>query len=331
MPEVFNFTARATAASGAFADRAFSITVNNSLIQRLLAVGLSGSARSLGAGQPWVNIPGVKGDSADYGDRWLVWDNVAGVLWRSPDAINFTSITPALPGAFSQISHLRWRAGAWWALGFDGANNIVVLTSVNGGATWTEAGAALPATFAASFERSEAGVSIIANEANWYHRVSDAAAWVAVKAFDVAGVGKYQIAHLNGVWFGPARVANTPGLARSADGAAWFDQSNPSVLSLGYYRGAAYANGVVLAHSYADTMMGYTTDAGQTLQPISPALPAASTSFNTERPIVSQGGRFVFLGPGGQTYLLNTVTAPATTQNLPAAMGAATCLAVRLS
>ncbi len=329
MPETFNFTARATAASGAFADRAFSITVNNSLIQRLLAVGASGAARSLGAGQPWVFIPGVKGNSADYGDRWLVWDQTAGVMWSAPDLINWGSFVPTFPSGYSTLGFLRWRAGAWWAVGYDGSA-MSVMTSVNGGQTWTLVGGPQPATFVASFERSEAGVSVIANEANWYHRANDAAAWVAVKAFDVAGVGKYQIAHLNGVWFGPARVASIPGLARSADGAAWFDQSNPTVLTLGYYRGTAYANGVVLAYSYADTMMGYTTDAGQTLQPISPALPAASTIFNTERPIVSQGGRFVFLGAGGNTYLINSVTGPSTTQALPAAMGAASCLAVRL-
>ncbi|KJV10556.1 hypothetical protein VZ95_04010 [Elstera litoralis] len=109
MPEVYNFTARATAASGAFADRNFSITVNNNLIQRLLAIGQSGVARSTGAG-PWVLVPGVKGDSGDWGDRWLVWDQAAGVMWESPDGINFTSFVPVFPAGYTRLGFfaLAW-------------------------------------------------------------------------------------------------------------------------------------------------------------------------------------------------------------------------------
>lgn len=299
MPEVFNFTARATAASGAFADRGFSITVNNSIIQRMVAVSQGGAARALAGGNPWVNIPGVKGDSVAWGDRWLVWDGLDGVMWRSPDTINWISLTPTLPGGYTTLSHMRWRAGAWWALGGTGAA-IGVLTSTDGGQTWTLVGAAQAATFAASFERSEAGASIIANESDWYYRANDAAPWVAVKTFGASGA-KFQIAHLNGIWFGPSSLAVSPGVARSVDGSAWFDQSNASVLTAGYYRGFAYVNGSVVAHCYADPLTGYTTDAGLTVSATA-ALPAASDAFNTDSPIVAQAGRVVMIGGAGRTF-----------------------------
>ena len=327
MPEVFNLTARATAASGAFADRNFSITVNNSIIQRLLAVGPSGAARSLGAGQPWVLIPGITGDSGDFGDRWLVWDQTAGLMRASPDLINWSSFVPTLPAGFTTLGFLRWRTGAWWCVGWDGAA-LAVLKSTDGGQSWSVQGATVPAGVAAlSFERSAAGASIIATETEWHFRASDGVAWAVART--TGHSYKFQIAHLNGIWFAPASQASHPGMARSTDGSTWFDQSNASVLTSGYYRGAAYANGVVLAHAYADTQAAYTTDAGLTFQAITTPYPAAPGAYQAERPIVAQGGRFVLLGPSGSTYLLNNVTLPSAAQALPAPLGVPACLAVR--
>jgi hypothetical protein len=327
MPEVFNFTARATAASGAFADRNFSITVNNSIIQRLLAVGPSGAARSLGAGQPWTLIPGITGDSADFGDRWLVWDQTAGVMRASPDAINWSSFVPTLPSGYTTLGYLRWRAGAWWCVGWDGAA-LAVLKSTDSGQSWAVQGATIPSTAdSLSFERSEAGASIIATGTEWHFRASDGAAWTVART--TGHSYKFQIAHLNGIWFAPASQASHPGMARSTDGSTWFDQSNASVLTSGYYRGAAYANGVLLAHAYSDTQAGYTTDSGLTFQALTTPYPAAPWAYQAERPIVAQGGRFVLLGPGGSTYLLNAVTGPSSMQALPAPLSVPACLAVR--
>lgn len=314
MAITYNFTARATDGLGAFADRAFSITVNNSIIQRLVVVGQGGAARALASGTPWTAIPGVKGDSVAWGDRWLIWDQVAGVMWRSNDAIDWASVTPTLPGGYTTLSHMRWRAGAWWALGGTGSV-IGVLTSTNGGQTWTLAGATQSATFAASFERTETGESIVANEANWYYRANDAAAWAAVKTFDPES-NKIQIAYLNGIWFGPSSVASSPGFARSVDGSTWFSQNNASVLTFGYYRGFAYINGAVVGHTYADALSGYTIDAGITVQATS-ALPAASAALNTDCPIVSQGGRVVMLGDGGRTFSANSATTAWSDQTIP--------------
>lgn len=326
MPTIYNFTARATAASGAFADRAFSITVSNTQINRLLAVGQSGAARALNSLTPWVLIPGVKGDSAAYGDRWLIWDQVAGVMWTSPDAINFTSFVPTLPVGYTTLGFLRWRAGAWWAVGSTGSA-VAVLTSANGGATWTVAGATIAAAAAYSFERSEAGASIIATNAEWHYRASDGAAWSLARSVN-AESRRFQIAHINGIWFGPSSVGPTPGLSRSADGSSWFDQTNMSVLTGGAYSGAAYSNGYVVAATYLETIAGSTIDAGLTVQ-ASSTLPAATSVYDIECPIVCSQGRFVMLGDSGRTFSANTPSSSWTAQNLPAGVAGQLTLAAR--
>jgi hypothetical protein len=234
---------------------------------------------------------------------------------------------PTLPSGYTTLGFLRWRGGAWWCVGWDGTA-LAVLKSTDSGQSWAVQGATVPASAAAlSFERSEAGASIIATGSEWHYRASDGAAWTVART--TVQTYKFQIAHLNGVWFGPASTAPGAKMARSPDGATWFDQSNASVLTPGYYRGAAYANGIVLAHSYFDTQAGYTTDAGLTFQAITTPYPAASEAYQAERPIVSQGGRFALLGPSTSTYLLNAVTGPSSTQALPAPLSAPACLAVR--
>ena len=326
MPTTYNFTARATDGLGAFADHAFSITVNNTQINRLLAVGQSGAARALNSLTPWVLIPGVKGDSAAYGDRWLIWDQVAGVMWRSADAINWASITPTLPGGYTSLGFLRWRAGAWWAVGGTGSA-VAVLTSTNGGASWTVAGATITDTAAYSFERSEAGASIIATNTEWHYRASDGAAWTVARSF-AAISRRIQIAHLNGIWFGASSIAASPGLARSSDGLSWFDQTNASVLTSGYYTGAAYGNGYVVAATYLESIAGSTIDAGLTVQ-ASAALPAATGVFDTECPIVNVQGRFVMLGDAERTFAANTPAGPWNASNLPAGLTGNLMLAAR--
>ncbi len=329
MPEVFNFTARATAASGAFADRDFSITVSNTQINRLLAVGQTGAARAVNANNPWVLIPGVKGDSAAYGDRWLIWDQAAAVLWTSPDAINFTSFVPTLPDDYAYLGFLRWRDGAWWAVATADRTTHwehAEVTSTDGGATWAIIGAVLTVNaFAYSYERSEAGAAIIATLSEWHFRADDGSPWGVVRT--TARSSRFQIAHLNGIWFGPASEAPAPGLARSVDGAGWFVQTNATVLGIGYYLGAAYGNGNVIACAYGEALAGYSTDAGLTVQ-ASGALPAGSALYDTECPVVCQQGRFVMIGDAGRTFAANTPAGPWAASALPAGL-AASSLAVR--
>ncbi|KJV10557.1 hypothetical protein VZ95_04015 [Elstera litoralis] len=187
-------------------------------------------------------------------------------------------------------------------------------------------GTILSPTLGLSFERSEAGASILATGAEWYYRASDADAWAVVRT---VGIGsRFQIAHLNGVWFGPASDSYLPGLARSVDGETWFTQSNPSVLTSGYYRGFAYTNGTVIGQAYYDGVAGYTLDAGLTVQATA-ALPGFSGGYDVERPIVSQGGRTYMIGASGEIYVITAVAATASAQALPAPLGVPSCLAVR--
>lgn len=327
MPETFVFTARATAASGAYADREFSISVSNTLVDRLIAVGQAGTARALNANSPWVAIPGVKGDSAAYGDQWLIWDQTPATLWRSGDAIDWTAITPALPAGYIRLGFLRWREGAWWAIASDGSR-IAVVTSTDGGASWSIVGdTVIDAAPGVSYERSEDGASIIATATEWHFRASDADAWAIVKSFASNGY-RFQIAHLNGIWFGPNDTDANGLLARSTDGETWFAQSNPTILvGGGYYRGMAWGNGNLLALAYPEALITYSTDAGLTVQ-AGTALPAVTGVLDSECPIVCQHGRFVMLGDIGRTFLGNTPAGPWIATDLPAGHNPAT-LAVR--
>lgn len=319
MPETFNFTARATAASGAFADRDFSITVSNTQINRLLAVGPSGAARALNSNNPWIAIPGVKGDSAAYGDRWLIWEQAAGVLWTSPDAINFTSFAPTLPDSYSRLGFLRWRNGAWWAVASADRTSQwehAEVTSIDGGATWSIVGATIvDPSLVFSFERSETGASILALATEWYFRTDDGSPWSMVRATGQSY--RFQIAHLNGMWFGPDTMSPNSLMARSVDGVGWFAQTNTTVLTYGgYYRGIAYSNGRLIACAYTEPQTGYSTDGGLTMQ-TGAELPAACNSYDTECPIVSDQGRFVMIGDPGRTFAANTPAGPWTASSLP--------------
>lgn len=327
MSTIYNFTARATDGLGAFADRAFSITVSNTQINRLLAVGQSGAARALDSTSPWVLIPGVKGDSAAYGDRWLIWDQTAGVMWRSADAINWASITPTLPGGYTTLRFLRWRSGAWWGIASNGAA-IGVVTSTNGGASWTLAGATISGTGAGlSFERSEAGASIVATATEWHYRSGDGAAWTVART--TSQPYRFQIAHLNGIWFGPDSAAANGLSARSTDGVSWFAQTNPTVLtSGGRYLGFSYGNGYAIGYAYFENIGGSTIDAGLTVQSTA-TLPASTVTFDVECPIVAVMGRFVMLGDEGRTFAATTPTGSWSATNLPAAMTGQLSLAVR--
>lgn len=323
MPEVFNFTARATAASGAFADRDFSITVSNTQINRLLAVSPSGVARALNSTSPWVLVPGVRGDSAAYGDRWLIWEQAAGILWTSPDAINFTNFVPTLPAGYSRLGFLRWRDGAWWAVASADRSSQwehAVATSVDGGVTWGLIGATITdPSLVFSFERSEAGESILATAMEWRFRSDDGDAWSIAKAFNSFGY-RFQIAHLNGMWFGPDTMLPNSLMARSVDGVGWFSQTNSTALiSGGYYRGMAYSNGHLVACGYTEAVTGYSTDAALTVQ-TGAALPAACNSYDTECPIVGEQGRFVMIGDTGRTFAATTPAGPWTASSLPGGM-----------
>ena len=98
----YNFTIRATDNTGAFADRAFNLTVNNTSIERFVAVGTGGLIHSRD-GQNWTTEAGLDGSFVAYGNgNWAVIPSNTGqtgndgTTWTfnlrsSPDAINWST------------------------------------------------------------------------------------------------------------------------------------------------------------------------------------------------------------------------------------------------
>lgn len=92
----YNFSVRATDNLGAYADRAFDITVNNTSIERFVAVGSLGLAHSRD-GIKWTYEASLSGNYVSYGNgSWVIC--TGGLTVRtSPDAVNWTTYTMALP------------------------------------------------------------------------------------------------------------------------------------------------------------------------------------------------------------------------------------------
>lgn len=95
----YNFSVRATDNLGAFADRAFDITVNNTSIERFVAVGQNGLAHSQD-GDAWTYEAGLFGTYCAYGNgQWAVVSGNNVEMRTSPDAINWTTYPATFPAA----------------------------------------------------------------------------------------------------------------------------------------------------------------------------------------------------------------------------------------
>lgn len=103
----YNFTIRATDTAGAFADRTFSINVNNTTLDRFVVVGSNGLARSVD-GVTWKTEPGRSGTGVVYGNgRWVVYNAsdsaTTKTIHTSPDGVNWSTlslVSSASTGAF---------------------------------------------------------------------------------------------------------------------------------------------------------------------------------------------------------------------------------------
>lgn len=140
----YNFTIRATDTAGAFADRTFSINVNNTTLDRFVVVGTSGLARSVD-GITWKNEPGRSGTGVTYGNgRWVVYkgdDSVSTkTLHTSPDGVNWSTLsltsTANSTGSFNILglkngaqgfSCVKYVNNRWVAFTYN--NNAVASTS----------------------------------------------------------------------------------------------------------------------------------------------------------------------------------------------------------
>lgn len=132
----YNFTVRATDNLGAYADRAFSITVNNTNIDRFVVVGSTGLCHGAD-GVTWTVEAGQSGFGATFGNgKWVVYGLYAATgaaatalnIRTSPDAYNWTTVATGIPATSTvtilgstytatnyDITLLRFMNGAWSA------------------------------------------------------------------------------------------------------------------------------------------------------------------------------------------------------------------------
>ena len=109
----YNFTVRATDNLGAYADREFSLDVNNTDISRFVVVGSTGLAHST-TGATWTTEAGLSGTGVTFGGgKWVVWTGLtSNVIRTSGDAISWTTANTVFTGKPNDIFHTQTEATA---------------------------------------------------------------------------------------------------------------------------------------------------------------------------------------------------------------------------
>lgn len=115
----YNFTVRATDNTGSFTDKNFAITVNNTQVDRFVAVGQNYIARSKD-GVNWfydilTSAPSFTGIT--WGNnQWVAYSVNSRTYYTSPDAMNWTAVTSTIDnniGGNWGFSTIRYRGGRW--------------------------------------------------------------------------------------------------------------------------------------------------------------------------------------------------------------------------
>lgn len=136
----YNFTVRATDNSGSFADRAFSMTVNNTQVDRFVGITNLGIIRSKD-GLTWDREDAVTPRGVTFGDgRWIGYHRTKRSIWSSPDAMNWVETPPSFDkvrnGATigNYFTRIKYRGGKWWGFIITTSSNSYfydVYTSTN--------------------------------------------------------------------------------------------------------------------------------------------------------------------------------------------------------
>lgn len=96
----FNFTVRATDSDGAYADRNFGITINNTRVERYMVTDATNAYTSPDLVN-WTTRNASGGNDCIYGNNmWLINNMAAGtfanwIIRKSPDGVNYTNVTSA--------------------------------------------------------------------------------------------------------------------------------------------------------------------------------------------------------------------------------------------
>ncbi|RYE96537.1 MAG: hypothetical protein EOO77_40780 [Oxalobacteraceae bacterium] len=166
----YNFTIRATDNAGAYSDRAFNLTVNNTIYDRFIAVGNTGLIRSPDS-VTWTYESGLTGTAVIYGGgRWLVYNASSSNLTMrtSADGTSWSTYTPTFSGAGATINvmwAIKYRNGAWVGIFGSTSNSTLWEYSSPDGAAWTQVTSLGAYGAMTDFDYDAAGTLLIYNNA----------------------------------------------------------------------------------------------------------------------------------------------------------------------
>lgn len=283
----YPFTIRAVDSAGAYTDRNFSITVNNTSIDRFVIGTSTGIWRSpTGLASTWNNEAIGQVTGVDYGNGyWLAWNNNNVTTWGqvrySPDAINWSSVTPSLsstPSGYTnsqQCTRIKYRKGEWHAFVslWNGSNWRLAEYVSSDMLTWTYTRDVL-VPFSQATNLTDIGVDDVE-----YDATSDT--WVAIAKTQSAnpangaiysrtGSGNWtsrqsltgyprsgSVLFLNGMWLAIAgSVGATQTVYTSVDATNWTARSVTGTANQGIV-GGVYSNGRVIPHYEYAVASGY--------------------------------------------------------------------------
>ena len=139
MATTFNFTVRAEDDQGAFADRDFSISVKNTVVDRYMVVDATDAYTSPDM-VTWTKRIGQGGTSVQYGGgKWMVPYGTTWTYRLSTDGVNFVNITPSFvnPKTTSTVSSATflhppmWNGSHWWA-SVNASGKFILIKSADG-------------------------------------------------------------------------------------------------------------------------------------------------------------------------------------------------------
>jgi hypothetical protein len=249
----FNFVVRATDSSGSFADRQFSLTVNNTNVANIvIACNTIGSAYSVD-GKNWNAIPGVTGKNVAYGNGWWIMGLGTTTIRRSQNGINWTSVEPTADRTYYDFfTDFAYGNGVWLASGWKGSLTASsIYKSNDNGLSWTKVYNSFPAGMKIkSMVYGAAGWSLSSNT-GLYYSVDNGTTWTKSIGLSNTASGAQAI-YANGLYV--VNVGYGSPLYYSSDLTNWVTKSN----HLGYDTmcGICYGNGRLFTSTYADGTNG---------------------------------------------------------------------------
>lgn len=282
----YQFTARAVDNQGAYSDRTFSIDINNTILDRFIAVGTIGLSRSAD-GKAWVTEAGMTGIHTSFGNGvWLIAvGGTTAMIRRSTDGVAWSSFVPTINGitlgTTPYFQRVKYRNGKWYGLINHTVASVlqsILVESNDNGSTWTFLGTIIGTTSGFDFDWGN-GMFVAGTGSGGIRYSPDGVTWTTT-ATAVLGL---RVEYLNGVWFTKRYFGP---LYSSLDGMNWINRFTGVIETMFYHNGYLYRSTETMAVSRS-------RDAGKTFATFQ-SLPFRSFEDDHASTVASYGGVLVF-------------------------------------